>query len=134
MVLGWGLFSLGVKQTMHGADHSPPSSATVTDSWKILTLSNYLVYRHITSSARTKYEVHTTVWHKFPRWNNFDIFLLEIKLQTWMWEWNVYTTLSLDNTSWHLSWMAKNQNLGLGQRFYMPYIYFYLLKSPKYLE
>jgi len=30
--------------------------------------------------------------------------------------------------------MAKNQNLGLGQRFFMLLIYFYFFKSLKFLE
>jgi len=36
--------------------------------------------------------------------------------------------------SWYLSWMARNRNLGLGQRFVLLFIYFYLFKSHKSLE
>jgi len=49
-------------------------------------------------------------------------------------EYNDYTTLDLDDTSWQLRWMAKNRNLGLGQKFFMLFIYFYLFKSFKFLE
>jgi len=51
-----------------------------------------------------------------------------------MCEYNDYTTLDLDDTSWQLRWMAKNRNLGLGQKFFMLFIYFYLFKSLKFLE
>jgi len=86
MVLGWGLFSLGVKQIMHGADRSPPSSATVTDFEKS---SHFLItwFRGTVPLLHAQNtEVHNTVRHKFPSWNNFDRLLLEIKLQTQMWE------------------------------------------------
>jgi hypothetical protein len=43
-----------------------------------------------------------------------------------MCEWSVCITLHLDDTSWYFRWMAKNQNLGLGQRFFlMLFVYFY---------
>jgi len=33
-----------------------------------------------------------------------------------MYELNVYVTLRFDDTRWYFSWMAKNRNLGLGQK------------------
>jgi hypothetical protein len=39
--------------------------------------------------------------------------------------------LCLVDTSGYISWMAKNRNLGLGQRFVMLFIYFSLLQSLK---
>ena len=55
--------------------------------------------------------------HQFSLWNNIDSFILEVGLQTPMYQENVYIILRLDDTCWHLSVMAKTRNLGLYQTF-----------------
>jgi len=48
---------------------------------------------------------------------------LETILQTRMCELNVYVILRLDDTRWYFRWMAKNRNLGLGQRFHAVHLF-----------
>ena len=73
--------------------------------------------------------------HKFPPpWNNFQRFLLRIGLQTRMCVSNVYITRRLGDTSWYFSWMAKNRNLGLDQKFFYAvdlFLIIYVTETPR---
>jgi len=53
-----------------------------------------------------------------------------MRLQTRMCGLNVYINLRVDDISWCSSWMNKNRNLGLCQKFFfIPFTYFYLFKT-----